>query len=39
MGYTKPEKMDILTKAFGRDRFQKLRDKVGIVNIQPVRQG
>ena len=33
------QKADILTKPLGRVRFQELREKVGIVDIQPVRQG
>jgi len=36
---TGEQKGDILTKPLGRIRFQELRDKVGIVNIQTVRQG
>ena len=31
MGYTKPEKTDIPTKALGRIRFQEPRDKIGIM--------
>ena len=33
------KKAGILTKALGRVWFQELRDKIGIVNIQPRRQG
>ena len=36
---TGEQKADILTKVLGRVRSQKLHDKIGIVVVQPRRQG
>ena len=36
---TGEQKADILTKSLGRVRFQELRDKVGTIDVKPLRDG